>query len=286
MLFAARPVMMTALITPFGDRGDVDLRALAGHVEYLADRGADAFLVAGTTGEGAALSDEEVVAMTATVATALGGRARTVAHVGRVATRATVRLAARAVEAGAEAVAAVVPYYDPIADAELVAHYRMLATAVAPVPAYAYNIPDRTGNDLRADCLNGLAAVGIAGVKDSTKSMARLLEYLDAAKRSAAEGHPLDVLTGADALAAESLAAGAAGWVSAIGNVRPDLVSELRRAAAGGDRAGADRAGHQIAAWRSGLAGGPFLRSLKAATAAALSAAGVTYPTALRAPAS
>jgi 4-hydroxy-tetrahydrodipicolinate synthase len=286
MLFADRPVMMTALLTPFGDQGDVDLAALSGHAEYLAGRGADGFLVGGTTGEGATLTDDEVVAMTSAVATAVRGRALTVAHVGRVATRATVGLAVRAIDAGAAAVAAVVPYFDPLSDAEIVGHYRTLATAVMPVPVYAYNIPDRTGNDLHADCLEALAASGVAGVKDSTKSMARLLEYLDAASRCAAGGHPLDVFTGADALAAESIRVGAAGSVNAIGNARPDLFRELKQAVADADQSRADKVGEQIAAYRSGLADGSFLRNLKTATAAVLAAAGVTYPTALRGPAS
>jgi 4-hydroxy-tetrahydrodipicolinate synthase len=285
MLFADRPVVMTALLTPFDDRGEIDQQALAEHVEYLASRGVDGLLACGTTGEGAALTDEEVVRITRTVAMALHGRARTIAHVGRVATRTTIHLAERAIASGADAVAAVVPYYDALSAEEIADHYRTLVCAVGPVPVYAYNIPDRTGNDLRAEGLDELAACGLAGIKDSTKSMSRMLEYLDAAKRCAAAGHPLDVFTGADALAAESIAAGATGSVNAIGNVRPDLFGDLKQAFATADPTCVARAGGEIADYRARLAAGSFLRSLKLATAASLSAVGIRYPTALRAPA-
>jgi 4-hydroxy-tetrahydrodipicolinate synthase len=286
MLFADRPPMVTALLTPFDGQGEVDHRALAEHAAYLASRGVDGVLACGTTGEGAALSDDELASVVQTVVTAVRGTARTVAHVGRVSTRATVALARRAIADGADALTAVVPYYDPLSAEQIAGHFRALVRAAGTVPVYAYNIPDRTGNDLDADGLELLAADGLAGIKDSTKSMPRLLEYLDAAKRSAAAGHPIEVFTGADALIIDSLTAGAAGSVNAIGNARPELLAELKRAFAAGDAAGAARAGAEIAAFRDRLLAGPLLRGLKRATAASLAAAGIRYPTALRAPAS
>ena len=285
MLFADRPVMVTALLTPFDDRGEVDHRALAEHVDYLADKSADGLLACGTTGEGARLTDDEVAKVTTTVATAARGRVRTIAHVGRVATRSTVHLAKRAIDGGADAVAAVVPYFDPLSAKQIADHYRALICAVDPIPVYVYNIPDRTGNDLQADTLDELAARGLTGIKDSTKSMPRLLEYLEAAKRCAAAGYPLDVFTGFDALAAESIAAGATGSVNAVGNVRPDLLADLKRALAAGEPTQITQSGADIAAFGQRLAGESFLRNLKRATATVLEAAGIRYPTALRAPA-
>lgn len=285
MLFADRPVMVTALLTPFDDRGEVDHRALAEHVDYLAGKSADGLLACGTTGEGARLTDDEVAQVTTTVATAARGRVRTIAHVGRVATRSTVHLAKRAIDGGADAVAAVVPYFDPLSAKQIADHYRALIWAVDPIPVYAYNIPDRTGNDLQAETLDELAARGLTGIKDSTKSMPRLLEYLEAAKRCTAAGYPLDVFTGFDALAAESITAGATGSVNAAGNARPDLLADLKRALAAGEPAQITQAGADIAAFGQRLAGESFLRNLKRATAAVLEATGIRYPTALRAPA-
>jgi 4-hydroxy-tetrahydrodipicolinate synthase len=286
MLFADHPVMVTALLTPFDQHGEVDHHAIAEHVDYLAARKVDGLFACGTTGEGAALTDDEVVRVTTTVASAARGtQVRVIAHIGRVSTRATVRLAQRAIDGGADAVAAVVPYYDPLTADQIAGHYRALIRAIDPVPVYAYNIPQRTGNDLQAENLDELASCGLTGMKDSTHSMTRLLQYVDAARRCAAAGYPIQVLTGADALAAVSIAAGATGSVNALGNARPELFAELKRGFAAGDRAGVNRAGEDIAAFGEQLTAGPFLRSLKQATAAVLATAGVWYPTALRAPA-
>jgi 4-hydroxy-tetrahydrodipicolinate synthase len=285
VLFADRPAMVVSLLTPFDDDGEVAHRAIADHVEYLVTRSVDGLLACGTTGEVAALTDDEIASITRTVATAARGRARILAHVGRVATQATVRLAERAIEGGADAVVAVVPYYGAFTAEQIAGHYQALIRAADQLPVYAYNIPARTGNDLQADNLDKLAASGLAGIKDSTHSMSRLLQYLDAAKRCAAAGYPLEVFTGADALAAVSIAAGATGSVNALGNARPELFAALKCAFASGDPDRVTSAGADIGAFGEKLADESFLRNLKHATAAVLAAVGVRYPTALRAPA-
>jgi 4-hydroxy-tetrahydrodipicolinate synthase len=285
MLFADQPVMVISLLTPFNDDGEVAHQAIAEHVEYLTTRSVDGLLACGTTGECAALTDDEVASITATGGTAAPARARTIAHVGRVATRTTVRLAERAIDAGADAVVAVVPYYDAFSAAQIAGHYQALIRAAGPVPVYAYNIPARTGNDLRAEDLAALAASGLTGIKDSTHSMSRLLQYLDAAKRCAAAGTPIEIFSGADALAAVSIAAGATGSVNALGNARPDLFAALKRAFISADPDRVTRIGTDIGAFGESLAAESFLRNLKQATAAVLAAVGVNYPTTLRAPA-
>jgi 4-hydroxy-tetrahydrodipicolinate synthase len=284
--FGDPPVMVTALLTPFDAQGEVDRDVLGEHVDYLVGSGVDGLLAAGTTGEGASLTDDEVVTVTAAAVRAAGGRVPVIAHVGRVSTRATVALAGRAIAEGADALAAVVPYFDPLSAEQIAGHYCALLAAAGPTPVYAYNIPDRTGNDLAAATVERLAAAGIAGVKDSTTVMARHLEYLEAARRAADDGHPIDVFTGADAQVVPSFAAGATGSVNAIGNFRPELFADLKKAVTAGDAERAAAIGNEIALLRDGLAVEPLLRSLKRAAAANLATVGIRYPTDLRAPAS
>lgn len=283
-LFPNRPAMVTALLTPFDDAGEVDYRALAEHVDYLSGE-VDGLLACGTTGEGAALTEDEIATSVATVVAAARGRVRTIAHVGRVATRTTVRLARRAISHGADAVTAVVPYYDPLSQQQIFDHYIAIVEAADGVPVYAYNIPDRTGNDLDAATLEVLAAHGIAGIKDSTKSMVRLLDYAEAVRRCTANGYPIELFTGSDAHVVESVAAGAIGSVNAIGNFRPDVFTELKKGLASGDDARAAAAQAEILALREDLTVEPLLRSLKRATAANLATVGIRYSTALRPPA-
>jgi 4-hydroxy-tetrahydrodipicolinate synthase len=253
-----RPQVVVALLTPFAVEGGVDERALAAHVDRLVAAGVDALMPCGTTGEGPLLAEEEVVRAVAATVAAADGRVSVLAHVGRADTPSTRRLLMRARELGADAVSAVVPYYFAYSDDELLAHYRALLGAAGDTAVYAYTIPERTGNELAPDLVRTLGREGLHGVKDSTKSFERHLEYLECG---------VDVLIGTDAFVRDAFAAGAAGCVSALANVRPDLLAALRD---GGD------VQEELTGLRSRL---PF-RALKAAVAADVPG----YPTAYRAP--
>ena len=111
------------------------------------------------------------------------------------------------------------PYYYALSDGQIVAHYGRLLASVDGTPVYAYTIPARDGNELSAGAVSALADSGLRGVKDSTKSWARHVEYL---------GTGVEVLIGTDALVVDSFRAGSAGCVSALANVRPDLLCRVR----------------------------------------------------------
>ena len=225
---------------------------------WLVEQGVDTLMPCGTTGEGPLLEPDEVEAIVRSAVAAVGERVAVLAHVGRPATTATVELARRALASGADGVSAVVPYYYTLSDAEVVAHYRRLIAVADGSPVYAYTIPARTGNELSLGAVRTLADDGLRGVKDSTKSWERHLEYLETG---------VEVLTGTDAFVVESFGAGSAGCVSALANVRPEL---LVRARDGGDVQG------EISALRERT---PFPR-LKAAVAERVPG----YPTDYRAP--
>jgi dihydrodipicolinate synthase/N-acetylneuraminate lyase len=224
----SRPTVVVALVTPFRDDGTVDLEVLAEHIEFLVTAGVDALMPCGTTGEGPLLEDDEAATVIAAVVERAGGRASVLAHVGRAATASTVALARRAIANGADAVSAVVPYYYALGDAQVAAHYRALLAAAGDVPVLAYTIPERTGNDLLPAVAAALADEGLAGIKDSTKSFERHREYLALARPGFA------VYMGSDGMVLDALRAGAAGCVSALANVRPDLLVRLRDAVAAG----------------------------------------------------
>jgi dihydrodipicolinate synthase/N-acetylneuraminate lyase len=252
------PRVVVALTTPFDAGGGVDLGAVRAHVEWLAAAGVDGVMPCGTTGEGPLLRDDEVEQVVAACVSAAGA-VDVLAHVGRPDTASTLELARAAEAAGARAVSAVVPYYYALDDAQVERHFRALLGA-ATVPAYAYTIPARDGNELRPGVVRSLAAAGLRGVKDSTKSWDRHVELLACG---------LDVLIGTDGMVGRAFAAGAAGCVSALANVRPDLLCALR------DGGGAD-AEEEILHLRARL---PMQR-LKSAVAEAVPG----YPAAYRAP--
>jgi 4-hydroxy-tetrahydrodipicolinate synthase len=252
------PRVVVALTTPFREDGSVDRDALGEHVRWLVEQGVDALMPCGTTGEGPLLEPDEVDAVVRGCIEAADGRADVLAHIGRPGTAATVELARRALGAGAEGVSAVVPYYYALPDAGVVEHYRRLLAAANGRSVYAYTIPARTGNELSVDAVRTLAADGLRGVKDSTKSWERHLEYL---------GTGVEVLTGTDAFVVESRRAGSAGFVSALANVRPDLLCRARD-------------GEDVQAEISAIRERTPLSHLKQAIAERVSG----YPTAYRAP--
>jgi 4-hydroxy-tetrahydrodipicolinate synthase/2-dehydro-3-deoxy-phosphogluconate/2-dehydro-3-deoxy-6-phosphogalactonate aldolase len=211
-----------ALLTPLAPDGAVDTDALQAHVRSLVSAGIDGVLVAGTTGEGPLLDDDDVVRAVEAVV----GETSVIAHVGRPSTTATARLAVRALESGADEVSAVVPYYYGLDDEQLLAHFTALVGAVAPARLLVYAIPARTVNDVSAELLDRLAAAGVGGIKDSTKSIERHAEYLEVASRH--DG--FHVYMGSDALVVDALERGASGLISAVANVRPELVVALRDA--------------------------------------------------------
>jgi dihydrodipicolinate synthase/N-acetylneuraminate lyase len=210
--------VFAALLTPLAADGGVGADALRAHCRLLVEGGLDGVLVAGTTGEGPLLGDDEVLAAVAAVA----GETRVIAHVGRPSTAATVSLAERALGAGADEVSVVVPYYYELDDDQVLRHFSAVVEAVPRVLAYV--IPARTVNDVSASLLERLAEVGVAGVKDSTKSLDRHEEYLDVARVCPG----FRVYMGSDGLAAAALERGATGLISAVANVRPELVMALR----------------------------------------------------------
>ena len=234
----------------------------------------------GSTGETALLSDDEVVAVTATAVAATGGRGPVIAHVGRPATKATAQLGARALDAGADAVSAVVPYYHPLEPEQVLDHYRALMDELGPARVLAYSIPSHSNNVLAADGLRTLATEGLAGFKDSTMSAEQHDAYIGAMRAAGREDFAL--FTGAGALLLRSLRAGSAGGVLGIANLRPELCAALRDAFLVGDDARAETLQGELAGAEAAAAA---FAVLKRETSERLRAeAGVAYDPELRAP--
>jgi dihydrodipicolinate synthase/N-acetylneuraminate lyase len=214
-----RPEVVVALLCPF-TRGRIDGGALAAHVELLAESGVDALMPGGTTGEGPLLDDVELLEIVGRTTAAARGRVRIIPHVGRVATAATATLVERVVQDhGAVAVSAVVPYYYALEQDQVQRHFEVLLDVARECDLYAYTIPARTGNELAPEVVRRLGRAGLKGVKDSTKSWKRHCEYLECG---------VDVLIGTDSMVVDSVRAGSAGCVSALANVRPDLLCRAR----------------------------------------------------------
>jgi 4-hydroxy-tetrahydrodipicolinate synthase len=159
--------ILTAMVTPFDDRGRIDDEAAVALMHHLVDHGSDGLVICGTTGEAATLSDEEQLAMIALAVAEVGGRCTIVAGVGSNDTRHAVWLTERASELGPDALLSVNPYYNRPSRRGILAHYERV-NAATELPILLYNIPQRTGADMPNDLIAELGELEhIRGVKQA-----------------------------------------------------------------------------------------------------------------------
>ena len=165
--------LLTAMVTPFGADGMVDLDAAARLATYLVDDlGHDGLVINGTTGESPTTSDSEKADLVRTVVDAVGDRANVVAGVGTFNTEHTLELTAEAVKLGAHGLLVVTPYYSKPPQAGLLEHFRRIADAT-DVPVMLYDIPGRSGVAIASDTMLRLAEhPQIVAVKDAKGDLA------------------------------------------------------------------------------------------------------------------
>jgi 1-pyrroline-4-hydroxy-2-carboxylate deaminase len=223
------PGIIPAVTTPFDAAGAVDEAALAGNVTALLDAGVHGIVATGTMGEAGSLSAAERRAVVAAVAGAVEGRVPVIAGVSAGTPAAAIALAADAAEAGAVALMLLPPLgYRADAD-ETVAYYRAVGEA-AGLPLMAYNNPEASGVDMRADLLVRLYEEidAVVAVKECSGDARRIPALLNAAPG-------LEVLVGGDDWALEGFCAGATGWVTGVADVLPRECVELYEACGAGN---------------------------------------------------
>jgi 4-hydroxy-tetrahydrodipicolinate synthase len=272
--------VLAAITTPFREPdGEVDLAAFEAHLRWLEDTGLDGVFVGGTTGEGVLLADDELETLVARAVEA-ADRLRVIAQVGRTSTRATVAMAERALAAGAHGVAASVPWFYSLTQAQARSHFLALLEAAGDAPAFIYNIPPRTVNDLSPESAGELARAGFAGMKDSTADFERHRAYLEAAGDQGFE-----LYVGAEPLLVPSVRAGSAGSINGLANCRPELFAALRDALAAGDDGEVERLHREVSDLKEEVQSEhSTVAAIKRRVRARMAESGVDYPAAPRAP--
>ncbi len=199
--------VITAMVTPFDGAGALDLDAVAHLARWLADHGSDGLVVAGTTGEGSTLTDDEKLDLWRAVAEAV--TVPVIVNTGSNDTAHSVHLTRQAAGLGAAGVLAVTPYYNRPSQAGIEAHFRAVAGAT-DLPVLLYDIPVRSGRKISHDVLVRLAAgvPNIAGVKDAANDVAA------SARLVAAVPAGFELYSGNDDQTLPLLAVGAVGVVS------------------------------------------------------------------------
>ncbi|MDT7808953.1 MAG: 4-hydroxy-tetrahydrodipicolinate synthase [Acidobacteriota bacterium] len=220
----------TALVTPFGSDGSVDIERMRALVARQIEGGVSLLVPCGTTGESVTMSGaEREQVITATIEVARG-RARVIAGTGSNNTAHAVEQSRRAAELGADAVLVVAPYYNKPTQEGLYQHFRAVAEAVPETPLVLYNVPGRTSSNISAETTLRLArdCANVVAVKEASGNLAQIMEIL----RARPEGFL--VLSGDDAMTFALVALGADGLVSVASNEAPDLMSRMVNAALNG----------------------------------------------------
>ncbi|HZT57642.1 MAG TPA: 4-hydroxy-tetrahydrodipicolinate synthase [Pyrinomonadaceae bacterium] len=220
----------TALVTPFGSDGSVDIGRMRALVGRQIEGGVRLLVPCGTTGESVTMSGEEreeVIRATIEVA---HGRARVIAGTGSNNTAHAVESSRWAAEAGADAVLVVAPYYNKPTQEGLYQHFRTIAEAVPETPVVLYNVPGRTSSNIAAETTLRLArdCENVVAVKEASGNLAQIMEIL--------RGRPRDflVLSGDDAMTFAMIALGADGLISVASNEAPGEMSRMVDAALAG----------------------------------------------------
>lgn len=203
--------VLTAMVTPFKDNGDVDYDAAAALAIKLVDDGCDGLVVTGTTGETSTLTDEENLGMFAAVLDAVGDRAKVIAGTGTNDTAHSISLSTRAAALGVHGLLLVTPYYNKPSQAGVKAHFEAVANA-AKLPVMIYDIPGRAGIAISTETIIELSAnqyiVALKDAKADFMATTRVLAETD-----------LDVYSGDDGLTLPLMAAGAVGVVSVTAHI-------------------------------------------------------------------
>ncbi|MCA9626088.1 MAG: 4-hydroxy-tetrahydrodipicolinate synthase [Myxococcales bacterium] len=220
----------TALVTPFSaDGAEVDFEAYERQVEHQVRSGVRGLVPCATTSETPTLTEEEQVELIRRTAKVAAGKVPVLAGTGSSSTKKTLKDSLAALEAGADAVMIVMPYYNKPSQAGMVHHVETLAREL-PCPIVLYNVPGRTGVELSVPSMLAILdrCPNVVGMKDATGNVLWCQSVLSKA------GDRLSVLCGDDALSVPCISVGAKGLISVSSNAIPELVvSAVEHALAG-----------------------------------------------------
>ena len=213
-----------ALITPFMADGAVDYAALKRLVRFQLDNGADFLCILATTGETPTLTAEEKTNIKNLVIELVNGQVPILMGCGGNNTAAVVEELRTADWHGIDGVLSVCPYYNKPSQEGLYQHFKAIASATS-LPVVLYNVPGRTGINMKAETTVRLArdCQNIVAIKEASGSLEQVDEILKNAPKDFA------VISGDDALTYPMVACGAVGVISVIGNALPREFSKMLR---------------------------------------------------------
>ena len=212
---------IVALITPMDNHGEIDFDELKKLVDFHVAAGTNAIVSVGTTGESATLSiDENVKTILKTLEFA-AGRIPVIAGTGANATSEAITMTKLLNNSGVAGCLSVVPYYNKPTQEGMYQHFKAIAEST-DLPQLLYNVPGRTGSDLKPETVGRLAKIpNIVGIKEATGDVSRVKQIKQAA------GEDFIFLSGDDATGLESMKLGGQGVISVTNNIAPADMAKM-----------------------------------------------------------
>lgn len=218
--------VLTAMVTPFDQHGEVDFNAARTLVNYLIENGTDGLVVAGTTGESPTLTTEEKIALFKFVVEVSAGRVPVIAGTGSNNTRASISLTKLAEEAGVDGIMLVTPYYNKPSQEGLFQHFKAIAETTS-LPVMLYNIPGRSVVNMSVETVVRLSEISnIVAIKEASGNLDAMAEMISRTSDD------FTLYSGDDGLTIPVLSIGGAGVVSVashiIGNEMQEMINQFK----------------------------------------------------------
>ncbi|WP_026098114.1 4-hydroxy-tetrahydrodipicolinate synthase [Kamptonema formosum] len=217
--------VLTAMITPFKEDGSVNYAVAEKLAAHLVEHGTDTLVVCGTTGESPTLTWDEECQLFQVAQKVAAGKALVIAGTGSNSTSEAIAATQKAAKLGIDGSLQVVPYYNKPPQEGLYQHFKAIAEACPDLPIILYNIPGRTGQDMKAETVARLAEIpNIVAVKEASGNLDRASEIRSLTPASFA------IYSGDDSLTLPLLAIGGAGVVSVASHLVGDRLQTMIQA--------------------------------------------------------
>ena len=225
---------LVALVTPMDEESNIDYTSLERLIAFHLEQKSDGLVIAGSTGEGETLTEEEINKLIHFVVRKVDSRIPVIAGTGASSTHKTIDKTFNAMELGVDGCLLVTPPYVKPTQEGLYKHFKAISEAV-PVPQILYNNPARTACDMLPETVSRLAECSnIVGIKEAVRDRARYMRLIELC------GTRLSILSGDDVSCKDLMLAGGKGVISVAANVAPKLMHEMAKVALSGNKAKAD----------------------------------------------
>lgn len=221
--------VLTAMVTPFDQNGEIDFNATKTLVEHLITNGTDGLVVAGTTGESPTLTTGEKIELFKCVVEAAAGRVHVIAGTGSNNTQASMSLTKLAEETGVDGIMLVAPYYNKPSQEGLYQHFKTIAESTS-LPVMLYNIPGRSIVNISVETVVRLSEIpNVVSIKEASGNLDAMAEIISKTPSD------FTLYSGDDGLTIPVLAIGGAGVISVASHIIGNDMQEMINAFKNGD---------------------------------------------------